>query len=151
MSKANSAQSVRIRILMVDVPSEVRFAVQRGRSDLLEPLGGQQEPLRFEFSLRLGLPLSTGAAKFLGEFAQGPSSDRFVYINSGTLAGQADSPWTRRAKLKLASIPQDVIDAALSSGGIMEARVQGTMGDGGPVCASLKPNAFVWAVVHDAV
>ena len=150
MSKANSAQSVRMRILVVNTPPEAWFAVQRGRSDLLEPLGGQQQPLRFEFSLRLGSPLSTGAVNFLGEFAQGPSSDRFVYINSGTLAGQAGSPWTRRAKLKLSSIPQPVVDAALSSGGIIEARVHGTMGDGGPVCASLKPHAVVWAVERDA-
>lgn len=149
MPKADSAQSVRMRILVVDTPPEVRFAVQRGRSDLLEPLDDPQESLRFEFSLRLGSPLSTGAANFLGEFAQGPSSDRFVYINSGTLAGQADSPWTRRAKLKLATIPQEVVDAALASGGVIEARVQGTMKDGGPVCASLKPHAVVWGVAHD--
>ncbi|MDN5504068.1 MAG: DUF5990 family protein [Comamonas sp.] len=150
MSKANSAQSVRIRILVLDTPPEVWFAVQRGKSDLLDPLDGQQEPLRFDFSLRLGSPLATGAVNFQGEFAQGPSSERFVYINSGTLAGQAGSPWTRRAKLKLASIPQEVVDAALSSGGVIEARVQGTMGDGGPVCASLKPHAVVWAVANDA-
>ncbi|MDH1477659.1 MULTISPECIES: DUF5990 family protein [Comamonas] len=150
MSKANSAQSVRMRILVVNTPPDVRFAVQCGRSDLLDPMDGRHEPLRFEFSLRLGLPLSTGAVNFLGEFAQGPSSDRFVYINSGTLAGQPDSPWTRRAKLKLAFIPQEVVDAALSSGGVIEARVQGTMGDGGPVCASLKPHAVVWAVANDA-
>lgn len=149
MSKDNSAQSVRIRILVVNTPLDVRFAVQRGRSGLLDPMDGQHEPLRFEFSLRLGLPLSTGAVNFLGEFAQGPSSERFVYINSGTLAGQAGSPWTRRAKLKLASIPQEVVDAALSSGGVIEARVQGTMVDGGPVCASLKPHAVVWDIAHD--
>ena len=43
MSKANSAQSVRMRILVVDTPPDAWFAVQRGRSDLLEPLGGQQQ------------------------------------------------------------------------------------------------------------
>lgn len=149
MNKANSYQSIRIRILVVDTPPDVWFAVQRGRTDLLDPLDGQREPLRFEFLLRLGLPLSTGEVNFVGEFAQGPSSDRFVYINSGTLAGQSGSPWTRRAKLKLASIPPKVVDSALSSGGVIEARVQGTMGDGGPVCASLKPHAVVWDVVHD--
>lgn len=149
MSKANSAQSVRMRILVVNTLPDVRFAVQCGRSDLLDPMDGRHEPLRFEFSLRLGLPLSTGAVNFLGEFAQGPSSDRFVYLNSGTLAGQPGSPWTRRAKLKLASIPPTVLDTALSSGGVIQACVQGTMGDGGPVCASLKPQAVVWGVVHD--
>ncbi|WP_415796392.1 DUF5990 family protein [Comamonas aquatilis] len=138
-----------MRILVVDAPSEVRFAVQRGRSDLLEPLNGQHEPLRFEFSLRLGLPLSTGSVNFLGEFAQGPSSERFVYINSGTLAGQSGSRWTRRAKLKLALIPPEVVETVLHTGGIIEARVHGTMGDGGPVCASVNPNTVVWGVAYD--
>jgi len=73
-----------------------------------------------------------------------------VYINSGTLAGQADSRWTRRAKLKLASIPRQIVEAALSTqGGVIEARVAGTMADGGPVCASVKPHAVVWALVRD--
>lgn len=149
MSQANSAQSVRIRILVVDAPPRVRFAVQRGRTDLLEPLNGQHEPLRFEFSLRLGLPLSTGSVNFLGEFAQGSPSERFVYINSGTFAGQSGSPWTRRAKLKLAFIPPEVVETVLHSGGIIEARVHGTMGDGGPVCASVNPNSVVWGVAPD--
>ncbi|MCC6075415.1 DUF5990 family protein [Pseudomonas sp. GCM10022188] len=148
MSKSKPTQSVRMRILVVDPPSGVRFAVQRGRSDLLEPLANQREIIQFEFSLRLGSPLPDGSVNFVGEFAQGPSSDRFVYINSGTLAGQADSPWTRRAKLKLAAIPLQVIESALSTAeGVIEARVLGTMDDGGPVCASVKPHAVVWSAV----
>lgn len=148
MSKSKPSQSVRMRILVVDPPSGVRFAVQRGRSDLHEPLAEQQGVIQFEFSLRLGSPLPDGSVNFVGEFAQGPSSDRFVYLNSGTLAGQADSRWTRRAKLKLAAIPREVVEAALStSEGIIEARVLGTMDDGGPVCASVKPHAVVWSAV----
>jgi hypothetical protein len=139
-----------MRILVVDPPPGVRFALQRGRSDLLEPLAVQQEVIQFEFSLRLGSPLPEGSANFVGEFAQGSSSDRFVYINSGTLAGQAESLWTRRAKLKLASIPLQVVEAALSTAeGIIEARVLGTMDDGGPVCASVKPHAVIWSAVRN--
>lgn len=137
-----------MRILVMNPPPGVRFAVQRGKAELLEPSARQHEPIAFELSLHLGAPLPDGKANFLGEFAQGPASDRFIYLNSGTLAGQADSPWTRRAKLKLASIPRQVVEAGLSaSGGIIEARVLGTMGDGGPVCASVKAEAVVWSFV----
>lgn len=137
-----------MRILVMNPPPGVRFAVQRGKAELLEPSARQHGPIVFELSLRLGAPLPDGQANFLGEFAQGPASDRFIYLNSGTLAGQADSPWTRRAKLKLASIPRQVVEAGLSaSGGIIEARVLGTMGDGGPVCASVKAEAVVWSFV----
>jgi hypothetical protein len=137
-----------MRILVMNPPPGVRFAVQRGKAELLEPPARQHEPIAFELLLRLGSPLPDGQVNFLGEFAQGPAADRFIYLNSGTLAGQADSPWTRRAKLKLASIPRQVVEAGLSaSGGIIEARVLGTMDDGGPVCASVKAQAVVWSFV----
>ena len=149
MSKVKPAQSVSMRILIVDPPPGVRFAVQRGRSELLEPSAEQHEAIQFDLSLRTASPLPEESVNFLGDFAQGPVSDRFIYINSGTLAGQADSCWTRRAKLKLASIPREVVEAALSpNGGIIEARVVGTMDDGGPVCASVKPHAVVWSLVR---
>lgn len=150
MSKAKSAPSVPMRIILLDPPPGVQFAVQRGRSELLEPAVEQRGAIQFALSLRLGSPLPDGTVNFVGEFAQGTPSDRFVYINSGTLAGQPHSPWTRRAKLKLASIPQQVVEAGLSAGGgIMEARIRGTMGDGGPICASVKPDAVVWSLVRD--
>ncbi|MBW8843727.1 MAG: hypothetical protein JF607_01960 [Burkholderiales bacterium] len=132
-----------MRIVIVNPPPGVWFAVQRGRSELLQPLDGQLEAIAFELSLRLGTPLPNGAANFLGEYAQGTPADRFVYVNSGTLAGQADSGWTRRAKLKLAAIPRELVESALSSG-LIEARVLGTMADGGPICASVKPQAVAW-------
>ncbi|MBW8760940.1 MAG: hypothetical protein JF586_25475 [Burkholderiales bacterium] len=134
---------VRLRIVIVDPPPGVWFAVQRGRSELLQPLDGQLEAIAFELSLRLGTPLPDGTANFLGEYAQGTPADRFVYVNSGTLAGQADSGWTRRAKLKLAAIPRELVESALSSG-LIEARVLGTMADCGPICASVKPQAVAW-------
>lgn len=139
-----------MRIVVEAPPPGVRFAVQRGKLDLLEPSAEHPESVQFELSLRVGSPLPDESANFVGEFAQGPPADRFIYINSGTLAGQADSCWTRRAKLKLASIPRHIVETALSTGeGTIEARVLGTMADGSPVCASVKPGAVVWSFVHD--
>lgn len=150
MGKREPAPSVRMRILVADPPPGVRFAIQCGKSELLAPSSEQRLLLQFDFPLRLGSPLPDGSVNFLGEFAQGPASDRFVYLNSGTLAGQADTPWTRRAKLKLASIPQPVVEGALSaSGGVIEARVLGTMDDGGPICASVKPHAVTWRLARE--
>lgn len=149
MESNKPSQPVRLRILVVDPPADVRFAVQRGRSELLEPSATQRGVIQFDLSLRLGPPRPDEPVNFVGEFAQGPPADRFVYINSGTLAGEAGSCWTRRAKLKLGAIPPQLVEAALSgSGGILEARVTGTMADGGPVCASVKPNAVAWRLVR---
>ncbi|PQA76023.1 hypothetical protein C5F53_18380 [Rhodoferax sp. TS-BS-61-7] len=141
-----------MRILLTSPPPGVQFAVQRGKSELLEPSSGQHEAIQFDFSLRLGAPLPDGSVNFLGEIAQGTPSDRFIYINSGTLAGQAGSCWTRRAKLKLASIPQNIVEEAVStSHGIIEAHILGTMGDNGPICASVKPHAVVWSFAGNVV
>ncbi|MEC5398113.1 DUF5990 family protein [Uliginosibacterium sp. H1] len=139
-----------MRILVASPPPGVRFAVQRGKSELLEPSAERADAIQFEFSLRLGSPLPDGSVNFMGEFAQGTPSDRFIYVNSGTLAGQADSPWTRRAKLKLSSIPQKIVADAASTHGVIEARMPGTMGDGGPICASVKSEAVVWSFVRSA-
>jgi hypothetical protein len=149
MSKDKPTQAVRMRIIVVAPPPGVRFAVQRGRSELLEPSAEHVEAIQFDFSLRLGSPLPEGP-NFLGEFAQGSPSDRFVYVNSGTLAGQTESCWSRRAKLKLASIPHSIVEAAAATAeAIIEVRVPGTMGDGGPVCASVKPQAVIWSLVQN--
>jgi hypothetical protein len=150
MSKDKPSQSIRIRILVVSPPPGVRFAVQKGKSELLEPSAEGHKAIQFDFSLRLGSPLPNGSANFLGEFAQGPPADRFIYVNSGTLAGQEGSCWTRRAKLKLASISQKIVEEAASDpNGVIEARMPGTMGDGGPICASVKTDAVAWSVVRN--
>lgn len=151
MNTAKAAQTVHIRIVVVAPPPGVRFAVQRGRSALLAPSAASHEQIRFDLSLRVGPPRPEESVNFVGEFAQGPPSDRFIYLNAGTLAGQADSGWTRRAKLKLASIPQPMVETALATPGvIIEARVAGAMRDGGPICASVKAQDLVWSLVRDA-
>ena len=58
--------------------------------------------------------------------------------------------WTRRAKLKLRSIPVEIAEATVGkSGHVVEAQVIGTMADGGPVCATIKPHAVTWGLVRD--
>ena len=62
----------------------------------------------------------------------------FVYVNSGTSAGEAGSRWTRRAKVKLATLTRELADAARAEPGtVLEARFQGIGRDGGPACATV--------------
>jgi Family of unknown function (DUF5990) len=139
-------QILQVRVSIIDPPAGVTFAVQRGKSDLLLPDIAKSDLLVFRFSLRL-IALDGGTFNFLGEYAQGPRGDRFIYVNSGAYAGQPSSPWGRRAKLKLDGIPR----AQLRSAGgkpttAIEARVKGTMKDGGPVCASVPPTSIEWSL-----
>ena len=87
-------------------------------------------------------------ARFFGAVAQGPPEGRFVYVCSGTLAGQAESCWTRRAKVPLDGITWRLIERVLSDGRLrLEARFQGRAGDGGPNCATVKLLEGGWRAV----
>ena len=126
-------------------PSGVTFAVQRGAAELLAPTSRMLDPLVFDFTVRVGGVTPSGASRFLGPFTQGPPSARFVYVNSGQSAGQADTRWNRRAKLPLAGITAAMIrEAEGSPGARIETEFEGTGRDGGPTCASVK--SIVWRV-----
>jgi hypothetical protein len=85
----------------------------------------------------------------LGDFALGPPAGRFVYVNAGTLAGQADSCWTRRAKVKTAGITPALVDETLATpGAVLEARIAGAGRDGTPCCATVPLLDGGWRVVR---
>ena len=128
-----------LRITLVRPPSGVVFCLQRGRADLVSPMEASGEQLSFDFALRVHGDLTGGPPNLRGAFAQGPPAARFVYVNSGTLAGQEDSCWTRRAKVPLSGITWELIEEALAKPGtVLEARIPGATKDGGPVCASVR-------------
>jgi hypothetical protein len=79
---------------------------------------------------------------------QRPPDGRFVYICSGTLAGQPFSCWTRRDKVPLTGIAwAQVIAAAKHPGRRLEARFDGTATDGGPSCATVPILGNGWRLV----
>jgi hypothetical protein len=129
-------QEVSLRIVVVNPPAGARFAVQRGKVELLEPVGDKPDELIFEFPIRVRNDGAEGSPNFLGPYAQGPRDARFVYVNSGTLAGEPASPWTRRAKIPLGGITWAMIGKA-KAGSVIEAKIAGTGRDGGPACATV--------------
>lgn len=134
-----SKGEIRLRITVVDPPPGSTFAVQRGRRELLAPSSRSSTAISFDFVVRVDGFTGAGNPRFLGEYTQGPPDDRFIYVNSGTLAGQTGSCFTRRAKISLRGITQELIDQVLRSpNGRLEARFQGTGRDGGPACASTR-------------
>jgi hypothetical protein len=148
------ASEIPLRILIDDPPESVTFRVQRGKTDwenpdFLAPARETGEQIAFEFDVRLA-PRSAGKPpNFLGPFAQGPAGGRFVYVNSGTLAGQKDSCWSRRAKIPLTGITWKQIDELLKRpGSRLEARFTGTGRDGGPACASVPLIDGGWRIAQ---
>ena len=131
---------IKIRLVLVDPPVNVAFGIQKGRGakyeTVLVQLGGRSD-LRFDFTLEL--KSMSGAPNFVGPFAQGPVSDRFVYVGVGTFAGQKDSPWSRRIKIPLSGITETLVREVLSKPGQrLVARIPGTGRDGTPSCATTR-------------
>lgn len=134
-----------LRIVVEKPPPGVRFAVQRGRADLLAPSSTLPQSLVFDFPV-LVADAAAQPPRLTGEFAQGPVAGRFIYVNSGTYAGQADSCWSRRAKVPLAGITPALVQAALDAPrGMLAATIAGTGRDGGPACASV-PLLSAWSL-----
>lgn len=138
-------QEIPIRITVVRPLSGVAMQVQLGRDDLLAPTERSDESISFDFPI--AVDLSVGTPNFLGKYAQGPKDARFVYVNSGTMAGQADSCWTRRAKISLMTITAEQVNEVLSSPSArLEISFNGAGSDGGPTCASVKATSG-WKVI----
>ncbi len=147
MAKATRLQ-LQARIVAVAPPVGVIFALQRGKSGLGISGKSTGSDLSFDFGVLVERG-PDGSARFSGEFVQGPAGGKFVYLNSGTLAGQSGSPWTRRAKVGL-QLPWSVIErAAATDARVLQARVSGMAKDAGPACASVVLLDGGWTVVSD--
>jgi len=152
-TKSTTDREIRLHLLVRHPPAGVRFAVQRGPTaacDLVPPVYATIDWLSFEIVVRLGPPRRAGPYRFLGPFVHGSPDARFVYLNSGQAAGDPDSCWMRRAKVWLEDITAEQIDAVLAEpGAILEAEVDGSGRDGGPVCASTRVVGRSWRVSLD--
>jgi hypothetical protein len=131
------ARELTLRIVIEQPPAGVDYGLQKGSGSAYDAVQKQRshgKDLIFEFQPSVKEGVSDSTAALGGPFVQGPPRQRFVYVDIGTYAGQADSCWSRRLKIPLDGIPAKFIRA----GGVLEARVPGTGRDGGPSCATVK-------------
>ena len=135
---------VTLRIVVERPPRGVAFAVQRGKAALHQRTVSTGSDLTFE--LAVGVECSgSGPLDFRGEFVQGKRGERFVYVNSGTLADQPESAWTRRAKVWLKGFPRiRAEELSKAPPPIIVARFEGTGPDGGPACATVPLLGAGW-------
>jgi len=134
-----------LRLLIVDPVPGVALALQRGKSgssSLMPPSGVSAEAVAFDFTVAVAPGPSP---RLLGPFVQGPPAGRFVYLCIGQYAGDAASPWARRAKIPLGGLTWPLIDL-VRAGGRLEARIAGRARDGSPACASLALLPPGWRV-----
>jgi hypothetical protein len=135
-------QELTLKIVLENPPSGVDFGLQKGSGNKYETIQVQRSSdknLEFEFPIAVKLN-KDGLPNFLGVFVQGPTSQRFIYIDIGTCAGQKDTGWSRRLKIPLTGISLNTIkELSTNNDKILEAKVPGTGKDNGPNCATVKP------------
>jgi hypothetical protein len=131
------ARGLTLRIIIEQPPPGVDFGLQKGSGNAYETVQKQRsegKDLAFEFQPLIREGVSDSMAALGGPYVQGPPRQRFVYVDIGTYAGQADSCWSRRLKIPLDGVTAKMI----ARGGVVEARVPGRGRDGGPSCATIK-------------
>jgi|SRR5215217_1825123 len=133
-------RQVTLRVIVERPPGGVDIGVQEGHGNNYKTVQTQRltkQDLRFEFPIRVKEG-KNGEPNFLGAFAQGPATNRFIYLDIGTFAGQTNTQWSRRLKIPLTGITWPMIERASDASVIIETRVPGTGRDGGPTCGTVK-------------
>jgi len=136
--------SIELRIrLVIDRPLVgVRHSLQDKTSHPVDAKTAADQPLVFETTVRVG-----PKGNLVGEHvrAEGPER-RFIYIAIGTQAGDKASPWSRRMKIDIHTIPRALLERA-AKGGVLEAVIAGRGKDGTPACATV-PLAKPWRLTR---
>ena len=92
------------------------------------------DALAFDFPVRVA-----PGPKFFGDQVQREGKERrFVYIRVGQSAGDHGSPWSRRMKIDIHDLEQELLDRAAAGVGVVEITVDGTGKDGTPACATVR-------------
>jgi hypothetical protein len=133
---------ITLEIILIKPTPQVVFGLQKGSGSNYETVQKQipaSNDLFFRFSVKVkGDRSKEKYPNFSGSFVQGSAGSKFVYIDIGTYAGQANTVWSRRLKVPLTGIGWNDIDS-LSGNSMLQASVPGTGKDGGPNCATVKP------------
>ena len=140
-------QLLRMQLQVLDAPAGVTMMLQSDAGKLIPPAGHGVGLLLFEAQLTVSFPKGEDVPRFGGSYVHGPVHGRFLYVNAGTYAGQADSCWARRAKVPLPALTRLLVEQALAEPALtLQARIRGRAGDGGPACASVGLLDKGWAL-----
>jgi hypothetical protein len=130
---------IRMRIVIENPVPGVLHSLQEDDAPLDPKRSASGEALSFDFPVRVG-----PGSRFFGKQVRPEGKlRRFVYIRIGTLAGDCASEWTRRMKIDIHDIDPKLLDRAMQ-GGVLAGAINGTLPDGSPACATIKP--VVWRV-----
>ena len=130
--------SLPLRITVVDPPPGIAWALQLGRDQLVAPTSRTAREISFDFTVDV-VEDAAGKFRLRGPAVQGKPGERFVYLCTGTYAGQYDAPSGGRAKISLEGINRQMIDTIKAKGsGLLHVQFAGT-GRNGHVAGATVP------------
>jgi hypothetical protein len=136
-----------LRITVVDPPPNVLWALQLGQHELVKPTSVSKTRITFDFKVEVVEDSSATGFRLRGPMVQGRPGERFVYLCIGTYAGQVDTPFSRRAKIRLEGISRKLLTGAKAKRTkVLEARFGGTDSKGGPACATVTLIGEGWHI-----
>ena len=143
----SSAQTLSMRIVVVEPPPSILWALQVGRDDLVKPTSTTKSKVSFDFKVDVVEDDSDAGFRLRGPVVQGRPGERFIYLCIGAYAGQFGALAGWRAKVRLDGITRKLVEAAKSKPStILEVQFAGTSPKGGPACATVPLLGDGWHV-----
>ena len=138
MPKSGSpAFPLRLRITVIEPPPSIVWALQLGRDELVAATSRSGNDLSFDFTVEVVEGDAPNKFRLRGPAVQGKPGERFVYLCTGTYAGDYRATSGGRAKVRLEGITRELVDAAKNSG-LLHVQFAGT-GRNGHVAGATVP------------
>ena len=145
--KKTLAETLSLRITVVDPPPNILWALQLGRDEVVKPTVNAKNRISFDFTVDMVEDSSSAGFRLRGPAVQGRPGERFVYLRMGAYAGQVGAPAGWRAKIGLEGISHKLILAVKEKrSGVLEVEFAGTGPKGGPACATVPLLGAGWRV-----
>jgi hypothetical protein len=137
---------IAIEIVCTELPGagypSLHLGIQRDQS-IIEMAAADSKRIVFKPTLR-ARPNADGSVNFLGPFAQGPKTERFIYLNWTTMNGNVLSGMVGRIKLHLNHIRWTAVQKATAVNKPIRVKLALTNAKGKPVMASVRPDVAKW-------
>ena len=147
VTKKTSAETLSLRITVVDPPPDILWALQLRQDELVKPTSNTKTRISFDFTVDVVEISSSRGFRLRGPAVQGRPGERFVYLRIGVYAGQVGTPIARRAKIGLEGISRKLVEAAKKKrSGVLEVQFAGTDRKGEPACATVPLLGAGWHV-----